>query len=130
MDEDLIWRADQLSALYCHEQPRQGLLLWLGLPCPALVLQSLVTPPPQATDLDHKEALAFLTYLLCGSMVGHDVVHVSLIKNNSFAVWPFPLLQNAGSVTFQCYPAFKNVNNKREGKVVSVWRLSRGCSEL
>lgn len=59
----------------------------------ALVLWSLVAPPPQAGDLDHKEALAFLVYLLRGSMVGHVAVHVSLIKNNSLVVWPFLLLQ-------------------------------------
>jgi len=43
MDEDLTWRADQLSALYCHKQPRQGLLLGLGLPCRAFCTCYVVT---------------------------------------------------------------------------------------
>lgn len=59
----------------------------------ALVLWSLVAPLPQAGDLDHKEALGPPAHLLPGSMVGHVVGPVSLIKNNGFVVQPFPLPQ-------------------------------------
>lgn len=38
--------------------------------------------------------------------------------------------KDARSATFQCHPACKNVNNKREGTAVSFWRLSRVCNLL
>ena len=87
----------QISSLHCTATSSLGRDYYSGWVChaahSALVLWLLVAPPPQAGDLDHEEALEFLAYPLCGSMVGHVVVHVSLIKNNSFVLWPFPLLQ-------------------------------------
>lgn len=76
-----------------------------------------MTPPPQAADLDHKKALAFLAYLLCGFMVGHGVVHVSLIKNNSFAVWRFLLLQKIqGQLPFSAIQHSKMFITKGKAK--------------
>lgn len=73
-----------------------------------LVLQSFMAPLPQTGDLDDKEALGPPAHLLLGSMVGHVIGHISLIKKNSFVIRLFPLPQKMPG-----QPPFNAVQNAK-----------------
>lgn len=119
MDEELTWRAGQHTAA-TSSQGRDYSSVWV---CHhrhfVLVLWSFMAPLPQAEDLDEKRHLDLQpTFSLVPWWVMLlGTFHWSRVIVLSYG--PFSSTEDAKSAAFQCHPACKSVNNKREGAAVS-----------
>jgi len=88
---------EPISSLHCTATSSLGKDYYLDWVChaahSALVMWSLVAPLPEAGDLDHRDACLFsVASLWFHGGVTFSFVRVSLMKNDSFVVWPFPVL--------------------------------------
>lgn len=91
-----------------------------------LLLQSFMAPLPEAGDPDDKEALGAPVHFLPGSMVGHVIGHITLIKSNNFVISPFHFHKRYQVSHLSMPPSMQKCKQQK----VFVWRLSRVCNLL